>query len=102
MREIELGLGYRLVRRDAMNWELQQWREPAPDCGGRVAKGREAKWRDCGKYYQTLGSALRAVYELALREGEECADLHAAMVEAERIAATLTANVNLLKLGDAE
>ena len=91
MKEIELGSGYRLVRRDAMNWELQQWREPAPDCGGRVAKSREAKWR-----------GLDAAYELSLRDGDGRADLHAAMVEAERIAATLTTNVNLLKLGDAE
>lgn len=101
MREIELGLGYRLVRRDSMNWELQLWREPAPDCGGRVAKSREPKWRGLGKYYQTLDSALRTVYELSLRDGDGRADLHAAMVEAERIAATLTINVNLLKLGEA-
>lgn len=101
MKEIELGSGYRLVRRDAMNWELQQWREPAPDCGGRVAKSREAKWRGLGKYYQTLDSALHAAYELSLRDGDGRADLHIAMVEAERIAATLTTNVNLLKLGEA-
>lgn len=101
MKDIDLGGGYRLHRSDSMNWELQQWREPAPDCGGRVAKSREAKWRGLGKYYQTLDSALHAAYELTLRNGDGDADLHAAMVEAERIAATLTTNVNLLKLGDA-
>ena len=83
MKEIELGSGYRLVRRDAMNWELQQWREPAPDCGGRVAKSREAKLRGLGKYYQTLDSALHAAYELSLKDGDGRADFHAAMVEAE-------------------
>ena len=102
MKYIELGFGYRLYRRDAMNWELQEWREPAEDRGGRVAKSREASWRNCGRYYQTLDSALRAVYELALGKGDECLDLKAAMERAERIAATLHVNVSPLKLGDGQ
>lgn len=100
MKEIELGYGYKLVRKDSMNWELMHWHGADPN--NNKTKSTEPKWHRCGKFYQTLGSALRAVYELALRDGDECTDLHAAMVEAERIAATLTANVNLLKLGDAE
>ncbi len=27
MKDIELGCGYRLHRRDRLNWELQEWRE---------------------------------------------------------------------------
>lgn len=100
MKEIELGHGYKLRRLDAMNWQLWRFREPNGRNGR--AKSGDPKWMPCGKYYQKLDSALRAVYELALSEGDECADLHAAMVEAERIAATLKTNVNLPGLGDAE
>lgn len=100
MKDIELGCGYRLHRRDRLNWELQEWREADQSC--HLTKSAEPKWRGLGRYYQTLDSALHAAYELSLRDGDGRADLHAAMVEAERIAATLTTNVNLLKLGDAE
>lgn len=98
MREIELGFGYKLKRLDAMNWQLWKFREP--NRGNGRAKSAEIKWMPCGKYYQTLDSALHAVYELVLKEGDECHGLEDALTEAARIAATLNANVSLLKLGE--
>lgn len=89
MQDVELGGGYRLHRRDQMNWELQEWREPAKDSGGRIARSREASWRGLGKYYQTLGGALAAVFELRMRDGDEATDLRGAMERAEEIRAEL-------------
>lgn len=100
MKEIELGFGYKIVRRDPRNWELMHWHECNGSNNPKLNSGK-AKWHNCGRFYQTLDTALRAVYELSLKDGDGDADLHAVMVEAERIAATLTTNVNLLKLGDA-
>lgn len=100
MKEIELGFGYKLERRDSMNWELMHWHGADPKNG--KTKSTEPKWHNCGRYYQTLDSALRAVYELVLGKGDGCLDLKAAMERAERIAATLNASVSLLKLGERE
>lgn len=83
MDYIHLGCGYRLHRRDSMNWELQEWRKPA-DCN--LTKSTEPKWRNCGRYYQSLSAALRAVYEMALRDDDgEIADLEHALDKAEEI-----------------
>lgn len=98
MKYIEIGFGYRLHRLDAANWELEQWREPAPDSGGRVARERKAKWRRCGRYYQQLAPALSAVYELVLRDpSEDGAALAEAVGRAERVAAELAKVPDALK-----
>lgn len=100
MKIINLGYGYRLYRRDSRNWELQQWREPSPDSGGRKSADKVAKWFNCGKFYQSLRAALLAVYELVLREDDgEAADLMDALARAEEIEKSLKAvSVDLLKL----
>ena len=100
MKIINLGYGYRLYRRDSRNWELQQWREPSPDSGGRKSADKVAKWFNCGKFYQSLRAALLAVYELVLREDDgEAADLMDALARAEEIERSLKAvSVDLLKL----
>lgn len=100
MKIINLGYGYRLYRRDSRNWELQQWREPSPDSGGRKSADKVVKWFNCGKFYQSLRAALLAVYELVLREDDgEAVDLEEALARAEEIERNLRAvSVNLLNL----
>lgn len=100
MNYINLGYGYRLYKRDSRNWELQQWREPSPDSGGRKSADKVAKWFNCGKFYQSLRAALLAVYELVLREDDgEAVDLEEALRRAEEIEKSLKAvSVNLLNL----
>lgn len=100
MKIINLGYGYRLYRRDSRNWELQQWREPSPDSGGRKSADKVAKWFNCGKFYQSLRAALLAVYELVLREDDgEAVDLEEALARAEEVEKSLKAvSVNLLNL----
>lgn len=100
MQDIDVGGGYRLHRCDQMNWELMHWHE----CNGSNNPKRnsgKAKWNKCGRFYQTLDTALRAVYELVLREGDERVELCDALERAERIAATLNRKIDLLGLGDA-
>lgn len=87
MKDIELGGGYRLHRRDELNWELQEWREPDQSC--RFTRSTEPRWYGLGKYYQTLGVALAAVFELRMRDGDEATDLRGAMERAEEIRAEL-------------
>lgn len=89
MKDIELGGGYRLHRRDSMNWELQHWHGADPN--HHLTKTTAPKWKSCGKYYQTLGGALAAVFELRMRDGDECGDLGDAMERAEAIRAELLA-----------
>lgn len=100
MTYINLGCGYRLHRLDSMNWELEQWREPAKDSGGRVAKDRAPKWRRYGRYYQSISAAIAAVYELALREDDGASvDLGQALERADGIKRELMgATVDLRKV----
>lgn len=92
MEIINLGYGYRLCRRDSRNWELQQWREPSPDSGGRKSADKVAKWFNCGKFYQSLRAALLAVYELVVRGDDgEAVDLEEALRRAEEINKNLKA-----------
>lgn len=87
MQDIDVGGGYRLHRRDELNWELQELREPDQSC--RFTRSTEPRWHGLGKYYRTLGGALAAVFELRMRDGGECGDLHDAMERAETIRAEL-------------
>lgn len=87
MQDIDVGGGYRLHRRGELNWELQEWMETDQSC--RFTRSTEPKWRGLGKYYQTLGGALAAVFELRMRDGDGCGDLADAMERAEEIRAEL-------------
>lgn len=99
MNYINLGYGYRLHRRDSRNWELQEFRKIKPNNNPKAEVGA-SKWRDCGKFYQSLRAALLAVYELVLREDDgEAVDLEEALRRAEEIEKSLNAvSVDLLKL----
>lgn len=84
MEYIHLGCGYRLARRDHMNLELEHWHGADPK--HHKTKSAEPRWNKCGRYYQSLSAALRAVYELALREDDGCsADLEQALDRADDI-----------------
>lgn len=98
MNYINLGYGYRLHRRDSRNWELQEFRKIKPNNNQKAEVGA-SKWRDCGKFYQSLRAALLAVYELELRKGDDAVDLEEALKRAEEIERNLKAvSVNLLNL----
>lgn len=98
MNYINLGYGYRLHRRDSRNWELQEFRKIKPNNNPKAEVGA-SKWRDCGKFYQSLRAALLAVYELELRKGDDAVDLEEALARAEEIEKSLKAvSVNLLNL----
>lgn len=86
---------YRLVRYDKRNWQLQEFREPAEDKGGRKAKDKSAKWfgRDC--YFQSLAQALRWVYEHEVLDDSGEYDLEGAIGRAEQIADELAANMEV-------
>lgn len=90
MQDVELGGGYRLHRRDKLNWELQHWHASSGSNNQKLNSG-VCRWHGLGKYYQTLGGALAAVFELRMRDGEECGDLRDAMERAEAIRAELLA-----------
>lgn len=89
MKTIELGYGYRLNRVNDLNWALERFR-PADKVRAfgkdyRVTEG----WKPTGRYYQNLNHAIRSVYELVLRDGDDAVDLAEALDRAEKIAATL-------------
>lgn len=96
MQGIELGGGYRIHRLDPINWELQH--RHGADPRNNKTKSTEPKWHRLGKYYQTLGGALAAVFELRMRDGDEATDLRGAMERAEEICAELLSVRT--KLGD--
>lgn len=88
MQNIDVGGGYRLHRCDPMNWELMHWHECNGSNNPKFNSGK-AKWNKCGRFYQTLGGALAAVFELRMRDGDGCGDLADAMERAEEIRAEL-------------
>lgn len=87
MQNIDVGGGYRLHRRDQMNWELERWHGADPNHPWTLDAA--PRWHGCGRFYQTLGGALAAVFELRMRDGDECGELHDAMERAEEIRAEL-------------
>lgn len=58
----------RLVRRDAFNMELEEFRQPDPS--NRNAKSAEPKWVKTGNYFQSLGSALKFVHDRLVRDDD--------------------------------
>lgn len=89
--EIRLGHCYRLVRRDARNWEMQHWRFPDQD--SRLTKHDGGGWYQTGNYFHQLDAALLWVYERVLREERpnRAQDLRDVLDEARAIAADLKA-----------
>lgn len=99
MNYIHLGCGYRLHRLDSMNWELEHWHASNGSNNPALNTGEE-KWHRCGRYYQSLGAALAAVYELTLRDDDGASvDLEQALDRADGIKRELMdATVDLRKV----
>ncbi len=97
MKTIELGYNYRLRSYDSLNWGLEHFHLPV--FHGKPTSNKP-KWIRTGHYYQKLGAALSAVYEMVLREDDgEAVDLEEALARAKEIEKSLKAvSVDLLKL----
>lgn len=67
MKYVHLNDSYRIKRRDKFNWEIQEF--------VTIDEGGEQRWFPCGRFYRSLDGAMAAVYEMMLKEGDECADL---------------------------
>lgn len=58
--------------------------EPVAICRGKP------KWFNGNKFYQSLDGAMRAVYEMMLMDGDECADLGQAVSTCKEIKSEIT------------
>ena len=79
---IQIDDRHRLQRKDPMNMELFELRE---------RKGGTPCWKSMGRYYQSLASALKAVYDMRVIASEFEGDLKAAIAEARAIERELLA-----------
>lgn len=73
---------HRLRRKDPMNLELFELRE---------RRDGTPCWKGMGRYYQSLASALKAVYDMRVIASDFEGDLKAAIVEARAIERELLA-----------
>lgn len=85
---------YRLATYDRLNWELEEFREPAEDKGARVAKNRKAKWYQAGHYFQSIGAGVSWLLEHELLEDGGEYDLAGAIKQFGNIACTLRGYVD--------
>ena len=79
---IQIDDRHRLQTKDAMNMELFELRE---------RRDGTPCWRGMGRYYQSLASALKAVYDMRVIASDFEGDLKAAMAEARAIECELLA-----------
>lgn len=84
MKYIYIKDDYRIKRLDKYNWGIQRFRASGKDDDG------EPKWFNCNKFYQSLDGAMRAVYEMMLMDGDECADLGQAVSTCKEIKSEIT------------
>lgn len=73
---IQIDDRHRLQRKDPMNLELFELRE---------RRDGTPCWKGMGRYYQSLASALKAVYDMRIIESDFEGDLKAAIAEARAI-----------------
>lgn len=73
---IQIDDRHRLRTKDAMNMELFELRE---------RRDGTPCWKSMGRYYQSLASALKAVYDMRIIESDFEGDLKAAIAEARAI-----------------
>ena len=73
---IQIDDRHRLQRKDPMNLELFEL---------RTRKDGTPCWKSMGRYYQSLASALKAVYDMRVVASDFEGDLKAAMAEARAI-----------------
>ena len=79
---IQIDDRHRLQRKDPMNLELFEL---------RTKKDGTLCWRSRGRYYQSLASALKAVYDMRVIASDFEGDLKAAIAEARAIERELLA-----------
>ena len=79
---IQIDGRHRLQRKDPMNLELFELRK---------RKDGTPAWVGMGRYYQSLASALKAVYDMRVIASEFEGDLKAAIAEARAIERELLA-----------
>lgn len=79
---IQIDDRHRLQTRDAMNMELFELRE---------RRDGTPCWKGMGRYYQSLASALKAVYDMRVIASDFEGDLKAAIAEARAIERELLA-----------
>ena len=79
---IQIDDSHRLQRKDPMNMELFELRE---------RRDGSPVWKGMGRYYQSLASALKAVYDMRVIAAEFEGDLRAAIAEARAIERELLA-----------
>lgn len=79
---IQIDDRHRLQRKDPMNLELFEL---------RTKKDGALCWKSMGRYYQSLASALKAVYDMRVIASDFEGDLKAAMAEARAIERELLA-----------
>lgn len=58
----------RLVRRDALNMELEEFRQL--DLNNRNEKSAGPRWMKTGNYFQSLGPALKFVHDRLVRDDD--------------------------------
>lgn len=73
---IQIDERHRLRTKDAMNMELFEL---------RTRKDGTPCWKGMGRYYQSLASALKAVYDMRVIASDFEGDLKAAIAEARAI-----------------
>ena len=79
---IQIDDRHRLQRKDPMNLELFELRE---------RRDGTPCWKSMGRYYQSLASALKAVYDMRVIASDFEGDLKAAIAEARAIECELLA-----------
>lgn len=79
---IQIDDRHRLQRKDPMNMELFELRE---------RRDGTPCWKGMGRYYQSLASALKAVYDMRVVASDFEGDLKAAIAEARAIERELLA-----------
>ena len=79
---IQIDDRHRLRTKDAMNMELFELRE---------RRDGTPCWKGMGRYYQSLASALKAVYDMRVIASDFEGDLKAAIAEARAIECELLA-----------
>lgn len=79
---VQIDDRHRLQRKDPMNLELFELRE---------RRDGTPCWKSMGRYYQSLASALMAVYDMRVIASDFEGDLKAAMAEARTIERELLA-----------
>lgn len=79
---IQIDDRHRLQKKDPMNMELFELRE---------RRDGTPCWKSMGRYYQSLASALKAVYDMRVIASDFEGDLKAAIAEARAIERELLA-----------